>query len=211
LADDCPTTTAGSEPIHPSEESSDDHHTHKNLFLHSKIAPQQHRRLDNNIHDTLAMPVINGKHRLGKSFTLFLLVLLWTCFIHAFSFTPLHHSHHYSVMSPSSNNNGHEKPQPSPRSVVVSVNMSDGDYNEDDETNSVRVKPGTHDELMYALGVNLARQLGDIRPLVANGEELSMVAKGLLDTVVGRLNDDAQRLLLQGRGQELDDLILHRA
>ena len=27
-----------------------------------------------------------------------------------------------------------------------------------------RVPEGTHEELMYALGVNLARQLGDVRP-----------------------------------------------
>ncbi|KAG7365917.1 FKBP-type peptidyl-prolyl cis-trans isomerase [Nitzschia inconspicua] len=83
-------------------------------------------------------------------------------------------------------------------------------YNSD-ETTEVRVEPGTHDELMYALGVNLARQLGDIRPLVESGEELAQVAKGLLDTVVGRLNDDGQRLLLSSRGKELDDLIVSRA
>jgi leucyl aminopeptidase len=83
--------------------------------------------------------------------------------------------------------------------------------NNNDETTEIRVEPGTHDELMYALGVNLARQLGDIRPLVESGEELAQVAKGLLDTVVGRLNDDAQRLLLSSRGQELDQLILNRA
>jgi hypothetical protein len=47
--------------------------------------------------------------------------------------------------------------------------------------------------------------------LVENGEELAQVAKGLLDTVVGRLNDDGQRLLLSKRGLELDDLIMHRA
>jgi len=61
------------------------------------------------------------------------------------------------------------------------------------------------------LGVNLARQLGDIRPLVESGEELAQVAKGLLDTVVGRLNDDGQRLLLSKRGKELDQLILSRS
>eukprot|EP00536_Pseudo-nitzschia_multiseries_P003614 jgi/Psemu1/252791/estExt_Genewise1Plus.C_560124 len=80
-----------------------------------------------------------------------------------------------------------------------------------DETNEIRVEPDTHDELMYALGVNLARQLGDIRPLVESGEELAQVAKGLLDTVVGRLNDDGQRLLLSKRGRELDQLIAGRA
>lgn len=81
----------------------------------------------------------------------------------------------------------------------------------DEEIQQVRVEPDTHEELMYALGVNLARQLGDVRPLVENGEELAQVAKGLLDTVVGRLNDDGQRLLLSKRGLELDDLIMHRA
>jgi len=97
----------------------------------------------------------------------------------------------------------------SPTSVqMVGDNL---DLTGGDETNEVRVEPDTHDELMYALGVNLARQLGDIRPLVESGEELAQVAKGLLDTVVGRLNDDGQRLLLSRRGRELDQLIAGRA
>ena len=70
---------------------------------------------------------------------------------------------------------------------------------------------GTHEELMYALGVNLARQLGDIRPLVENGDELTQVAKGLLDTVIGRLSDEGQRALLSSRGKELNLLITDRA
>ena len=70
---------------------------------------------------------------------------------------------------------------------------------------------GSHEELMYTLGVNLARQLGDIRPLVNDGQELANVAKGLLDTVVGRIDDEAQRLLLSQRGKDLDDLIVSRA
>lgn len=88
---------------------------------------------------------------------------------------------------------------------------------EDDSAEAVaaggepRVEPGSHDELMYALGVNLARQLGDIRPLVESGEELAQVAKGLLDTVVGRLDEDGQRTLLSERGKELDQLIVGRA
>jgi hypothetical protein len=116
----------------------------------------------------------------------------------------------------------HRLPYPKSGSPSTVVSMIDDDgygYNTAppgqsgvaDETNEVRVQPGTHDELMYALGVNLARQLGDIRPLVESGEELAQVAKGLLDTVVGRLNDDAQRLLLSSRGQELDQLIANRA
>ena len=107
----------------------------------------------------------------------------------------------------------------SPPGTSTTVSMIEDDYlygnngvgGDVDETEQVRVQPGTHDELMYALGVNLARQLGDIRPLVENGEELTQVAKGLLDTVVGRLNDDGQRLLLSTRGKELDEMILNRA
>jgi hypothetical protein len=73
------------------------------------------------------------------------------------------------------------------------------------------MEPGSHDELMYALGVNLARQLGDVRPLVESGEELASVAKGLLDTVIGRLSEDGQRNLLAQRGADLNALITGRA
>lgn len=69
----------------------------------------------------------------------------------------------------------------------------------------------SHEELMYALGVNLARQLGDIRPLVEDGMELANVAKGILDCVVGRVEDEQQRILLARRGAELNDLIVSRA
>jgi hypothetical protein len=68
-----------------------------------------------------------------------------------------------------------------------------------------------HDELMYALGINLGRQLGDVRPLVNNGEELAQMAKGLLDSVLGRLDENGQREILTKRGKELDQLILERA
>ena len=70
---------------------------------------------------------------------------------------------------------------------------------------------GSHDELMYALGVNLARQLGDVRPLVETGEELASVAKGLLDSVIGRLEDEGQRELLGRRGKDLNKVIAERA
>ena len=73
------------------------------------------------------------------------------------------------------------------------------------------IQPGSHDELMYTLGVNLARQLGDVRPLVQSGEELASVAKGLLDTVIGRLSEDGQRNMLAQRGQDLNALITGRA
>ena len=73
------------------------------------------------------------------------------------------------------------------------------------------VQEGSHEELMYALGVNLARQLGDIRPLVENGEELANVAKGLLDVVVGRFTEEGQVDLLKRRGKELTATIASRA
>lgn len=70
---------------------------------------------------------------------------------------------------------------------------------------------GSHDELMYALGVNLARQLGDVRPLVENSDELTQLARGLLDTVVGKFNDEDQRSLLGRRGEDLNNIIVSRA
>lgn len=84
----------------------------------------------------------------------------------------------------------------------------------DEKVSTVEESPmesGSHDELMYTLGVNLARQLGDIRPLVENGDELANVAKGLLDTVIGRLSEDGQKSLLAARGKELNSLIAERA
>jgi hypothetical protein len=73
------------------------------------------------------------------------------------------------------------------------------------------VPEGSHDELMYALGVNLARQLGDVRPLVESGSELACLAKGLLDTVVGRITEEGQAALLQRRRDELNELVQTRA
>ena len=70
---------------------------------------------------------------------------------------------------------------------------------------------GTEEELFYALGVNLARQLGDVRPLVESGEELASMAKGLLDTVIGRFSEEGQRGLLKRRGTELNELVTDRA
>lgn len=64
---------------------------------------------------------------------------------------------------------------------------------------------------MYALGVNLARQLGDVRPLVENSEELTQLARGLLDTVVGKIDDEDQRALLGRRGDDLNKIIVERA
>jgi hypothetical protein len=102
-------------------------------------------------------------------------------------------------------------PAHSPISVVVAMAVDESEDETTSSTSAARVEPGTHDELMYTLGVNLARQLGDIRPLVNDGLELANVAKGLLDTVLGRLDDEGQRMLLASRGKELDDLIVSRA
>jgi len=73
------------------------------------------------------------------------------------------------------------------------------------------IEEGSHEELMYALGINLARQLGDIRPLVENANELTQVARGLLDTVVGKLDEEGQRKILGRRGTDLNDIIVERA
>jgi hypothetical protein len=108
---------------------------------------------------------------------------------------------------------------PSPRRVVVLQSISaesespSGSERSIDSNNALLQVPdsGSHDELMYALGVNLARQLGDVRPLVETPQEMSLLAKGLLDTVVGRLTDDEQRALLLRRGQELNQVIVDRA
>lgn len=78
-------------------------------------------------------------------------------------------------------------------------------------TNKTPYDDGSHDELMYALGVNLSRQLGDVRPLVETSEELSLVAKGLLDALVGRFNEEGQIELLGKRQQDLNVLITERA
>ena len=40
------------------------------------------------------------------------------------------------------------------------------------------IEEGSHDELMYALGINLARQLGDVRPLVESPDEMTHLARG---------------------------------
>lgn len=72
-------------------------------------------------------------------------------------------------------------------------------------------EPGSHEELMYSLGVNLARQLGDVRSLVKDGQELTFVAKGLLDAVVGRLSEEGQVTLLKSRKEDLNALITTRA
>jgi len=70
---------------------------------------------------------------------------------------------------------------------------------------------GSHDELMYTLGVNLARQLGDVRPLVETSEELTQLARGLLDTVTGKCDESSQQSLLARRGEDLNKIVVERA
>jgi len=77
--------------------------------------------------------------------------------------------------------------------------------------NEDKLEAGSHEELMYTLGVNLARQLGDIRPLIETGEELKLVARGLVDTVVGHLPDEEQMILIAKRGKDVNTLIAARA
>lgn len=95
------------------------------------------------------------------------------------------------------------------------INNDNNVDNDDDESigtlSKAPVEENTQDELMYALGVNLARQLGDITPLVDNGKELAQVAKGLLDTVIGRLSEVGQQDLLLRRGNDLNRMITERA
>lgn len=86
-----------------------------------------------------------------------------------------------------------------------------GDKDEELVYNKPPAEAGTHEELMYALGVNLARQLGDVRPLVENGQELSLVAKGLLDSLVGRFTEEGQIELLSSRQKDLNELIIDRS
>jgi hypothetical protein len=83
-----------------------------------------------------------------------------------------------------------------------------------------------NDVLMYVLGVNLARQLGDIRPLLVSpddsesdttkqqqqyAKELSQVTAGIVDTLIGRVDEQQQIVLLQQHGNALNALIQERA
>jgi len=100
-------------------------------------------------------------------------------------------------------------PKRSPNPVFLSESSPPSEFEITVSTSPF--KPDSHEELLYTLGVNLARQLGDIRPLVEDSNELSNVAKGLLDTVIGRLTEEGQTQLLQTRGQDLNQLITGRA
>lgn len=96
----------------------------------------------------------------------------------------------------------------SPRTTLFAESE---ETSETPENYQIPFESDSSEELMYALGVNLARQLGDIRPLVQDGTELTQVAKGLLDCVVGRLEEESQVDLLSRRGKQLNELIISRA
>jgi FKBP-type peptidyl-prolyl cis-trans isomerase len=108
----------------------------------------------------------------------------------------------------------------SPQNVPTVVHMStDEETSETKESSSsssalvdkLPFEEGSHEELVYALGVNLARELGDIRPLLKTGEELASATKGIVDALVGQLTEEGQQQLLNRRGQELKQLITERA
>jgi len=105
--------------------------------------------------------------------------------------------------------------------TTTTLNSSDSDDtssgSEDGSTSSpiepyvIPYEENSHDELIYTLGVNLARQLGDVRPLCEDSNELAVVAKGLLDAIIGRIEDEEQKILLKRRGKDLNVLITERA
>lgn len=107
----------------------------------------------------------------------------------------------------------HHRTPPQQQLVLHEQQQSTTDHADDEPSidQPDTVEENSHDELMYALGVNLARQLGDVRPLVESGPELAQLAKGLLDTIVGRLSEKGQTDLLLRRGTELNQLITDRA
>ena len=81
-----------------------------------------------------------------------------------------------------------------------------------------RQSPSPQDAVMYVMGVNLARQLGDIRPLLVSPDEtkqyvqeLSQVTAGIVDTLIGRVDEAQQIALLQQHGNALNALIQERA
>ena len=111
-----------------------------------------------------------------------------------------------------------------------------GDRPRNDPGNVDRKAPPNDESLMYVLGVNLARQLGDIRPLLVSpsddtdtdddndddddaknnskeqyAKELSQVTAGIVDTIIGRVNEEQQIALLQQHGNALNALIQERA
>jgi hypothetical protein len=126
-----------------------------------------------------------------------------------------------------------------PHTLMASTDSSTGSIplpTEPTNNESLSQSSQPDDVLMYVLGVNLARQLGDIRPLLIsptddtddddeneNGDsskqqrqqqyakELSQVTAGIVDTLIGRVNEQQQIVLLQQHGNALNALIQERA
>lgn len=91
-------------------------------------------------------------------------------------------------------------------------------HEEGDMDSEPRQSPSPQDAVMYVMGVNLARQLGDIRPLLVSPDEtkqyvqeLSQVTAGIVDTLIGRVDEAQQIALLQQHGNALNALIQERA
>lgn len=106
------------------------------------------------------------------------------------------------------------QPQPAGNKHTSSIFAEESTTSSASSAGPLSTKPieeGSHDELMYALGVNLARQLGDVRPLVENSQELTQLARGLLDAAVGKLDEEGQMSLLGRRGDDLNKIIVERA
>lgn len=92
-----------------------------------------------------------------------------------------------------------------------SVDQDEAQQQQEPTISKTDLPNGSQEELLYALGVNLARQLGDVRPLVESGDELAQLAQGVLDTLIGRLSEAGQADLLTRRGEDLKELVGRRA
>lgn len=139
---------------------------------------------------------MKGRHHIAISLAL---VVVATSMLNVASFTAIQLN-----LSPTLN-------QPSSSSCIFAEESASSNNQSDKLYATKSIQEGSHDELMYTLGVNLARQLGDVRPLVENSEELTHLARGLLDAIVGKLDDADQMKLLARRGEDLNKVILERA
>eukprot|EP00934_Nitzschia_sp_Nitz4_P009471 Nitzschia sp. Nitz4//scaffold5_size260463//174332//175649//NITZ4_001000-RA/size260463-augustus-gene-0.15-mRNA-1//1//CDS//3329555394//9461//frame0 len=79
------------------------------------------------------------------------------------------------------------------------------------EQSPLHLKPGSHQELLYTLGINLARQLSEVKSLIEDPEEMAHMVEGLADALTGRLDAMGQQKLLESRSADLDKLVATRA
>lgn len=70
---------------------------------------------------------------------------------------------------------------PLPLKIKTQINNEVEVSSAEAEPYKIPYDENSHEELIYTLGINLARQLGDVRPLCEDSAELAVVAKGLLD------------------------------